>query len=158
MILGALCILFTTVCNAQNEKLYNILGKAIKLNEKAFHKDEFYEKGYAFSVNIGVKLGIVDTVIISNKDDKELHKLFDFDTIVSTIRNDKQSFRENKSECLVLLIVVIRGDELLKINNGEHFLNEWLEISKTASGIEKTKRKQVFLSPFIIRSKGKSLH
>ncbi|MBB2146194.1 hypothetical protein GM921_11905 [Pedobacter sp. LMG 31464] len=159
ILLVTLTIFSTTVCHAQNDKMYNALHKAIKLNDKAFYSDEFYEKAHAFSINIGVNnKGIVDTVIISKKDDKELNKLFDFKTIINKIQMDKLNFIGYKNELLALVVMVFRGDDyFLKINNGDQLISEWLAISSTTSKNEKMKRKQIFLSPIVIESRGKPI-
>lgn len=154
-----LFFLFSKVCHAQDDKIYNTLRKSIKLNEKAFGSDEFYEKGYALSISLGVNnKGKIDTIIISQKDNKELNKLFDFEKIISTVKADKQSFKPYKNEFIILLVILMRGDDFIKLNNGNQLLSQWLAIAATASENEKTNRKQLFLSPIIIHSRGKKLN
>ncbi len=52
----------------------------------------------------------------------------------------------------------MRGDDFIKLNNGNQLLSQWLAIAATASENEKTNRKQLFLSPIIIHSRGKKLN
>ena len=145
------------VAVSQKRSIYDKLGKLIKVNE-GFYTDKYYEKGFLFSINMGVNSkGLIDTVLFSHYRNDELSQLIDFAKIREGLKKDRISFKSHKNETLVLLVMIVRGDNaMININNGNQLLQNWSDIITSARDVQDSKRKQVFLIPMQISAIGRN--
>ena len=160
LLIVALLTCQVNLLKAQHDKMYDYFGKLIVVNEKLFHSDAFYEKSIVLSISIGVnKAGLVDTVIYSGGGDKvDIGRLFNLKKITAGLKANKSDFRSNKNEFLVLMVMVIRGDEnFITIENGNQILDNWLSIAKNSNYINSTGKRQILLTPIVISSRGKAI-
>lgn len=157
----SLLLLQSVRAKAQNKEMYKLFDQLISIDHSVFISDNnfFYNKSVAFSITINVNnLGLVDTVSYSSSGDKDLPRLFDFNKITAGLKANKTAFKLNKNEILVLLVMYIRGDEIFpEIDNGNQFIANWLAIIKKSNYIENTKRRQIFLTPMVLYTKGKMI-
>ena len=94
----SLFMCFSTVTLAQQNLKIDYLSKLILVNMKTHVDDDYWEKATVFSINIGVnKSGIVDTVIFSNEQDKEVNHLFDINKIRKGLMGNSKDFIQNKT-------------------------------------------------------------
>ena len=155
-LLLVLILASTTNILAQDNKLYNLIGKTINVDD-SFFTDKYYEKGYVFSVNMGVNSkGVIDTVIFSHyRDNDELGQLINFNKIRNDLTNNNIRLKEYKNKILVLMVMIIRGDNaMIGITNGNQLLDNWKNIINCSA--ELPREKLVHLIPVLISSVGKN--
>ena len=141
---------------AQDNKLYDLIRKTIDVND-SFFTDKYYDKGYVFSVNMGVNSkGVIDTVIFSHyRDNDELGQLINFNKIRNDLTNNNIRLKEYKNKILVLMVMIIRGDNaMIAITNGNQLLDNWKNIINCSA--ELPREKLVHLIPVLINSVGKN--
>ena len=153
-----LVFLFVSATNvfAQDNKLYDLIRKTIDVND-SFFTDKYYDKGYVFSVNMGVNSkGVIDTVIFSHyRDNDELGQLINFNKIRNDLTNNNIRLKEYKNKILVLMVMIIRGDNaMIAITNGNQLLDNWKNIINCSA--ELPREKLVHLIPVLINSVGKN--
>ncbi len=160
IIMVALLLCQAHLLRAQHDKMYDSFRKLIVVNQDLFHSDAFYDKSIVLSISIGVnKVGVVDTVIYSGGGDNvDITRLFNQKKITAGLKANKTDFRSNKNEFLILMVMVIRGDEnFIKIDNGNQVLDNWISIVKNSNYINSTGRRQILLTPIVISSRGKAI-
>jgi hypothetical protein len=155
----SLFMCFSTVTLAQQNLKIDYLSKLILVNMKTHVDDDYWEKATVFSINIGVnKSGIVDTVIFSNEQDKEVNHLFDIKKIRKGLMGNSKDFIQNKNTYLVLLVFFVQGEQyFLGIKNGQQLIDNWGAIYDKAVLLKDNGRPQIFLPPKVISSRSRSI-
>jgi hypothetical protein len=150
---------FSTVAMAQQKVKTEYLMGVVEENIKTDLNDDYWDKATVFSVHIGVnKNGIVDTVIFSNEQDKEVNYLFDVKKIRRKLMGNSKSFTENKSSYLVLMVFFVKGEHyFLGIKNGQQLIDNWRAIYDKAARLKDKARPQIFLPQIIIETRSKSI-
>jgi hypothetical protein len=150
---------FGTAAMAQQNLKIDYLSKLILVNMKTHVDDDYWEKATVFSINIGVnKSGIVDTVIFSNEQDKEVNHLFDIKKIRKGLMGNSKGFIQNKNTYLVLLVFFVQGEQyFLGIKNGQQLIDNWGAIYDKAVLLKDNGRPQIFLPPKVISSRSRSI-
>lgn len=145
---------------AQSHKLHDPFDKLLEINNNFYRSDTFYDKSIVLSISIGVnKTGMVDTVIYSGGNDNvDIGRLFNLKKITAGLKANKTDFRSNKNEFVVLMVMVVRGDEnFITIKNGNQILENWISIVDNSNSIVHTGKRQIFLPPILFYSRGKSI-
>ena len=145
---------------AQSHKLHDPFDKLLEINNNFYRSDTFYDKSIVLSISIGVnKTGMVDTVIYSGGNDNvDIGRLFNLKKITAGLKVNKTDFRSYKNEFVVLMVMVIRGDEnFITIENGNQVLDNWISIVKNSNYIVSTGKRQIFLPPMLFYTRGKGV-
>ena len=139
---------FSTVAMAQQKVKTEYLMGVVEENIKTDLNDDYWDKATVFSVHIGVnKNGIVDTVIFSNEQDKEVNYLFDVKKIRRKLMGNSKNFTENKSSYLVLMVFFVKGEHyFLGIKNGQQLIDNWGAIYDKAARLKDKARPQIFFA------------
>jgi hypothetical protein len=148
---------FSTTSLAQQKVKTEYLMGVVEDNMKTDLNDAYWDKATVFSVHVGVnKNGIVDTVIFSNEQDKEVNYLFDVNKIRKKLMGNSKNFTENKNSYLVLLVFFVKGEHyFLGIKNGQQLIDNWRAIYDKAAQLKDKARAQIFLRPMIIEIRSK---
>ncbi len=148
----------STASKAQQKVKTEYLMELVEDYMKTDLNDDYWDKATAFSIYVGVnKNGIVDTVIFSNEQDKEVNYLFDIKKIRKKLMGNSKNFIQNKNTYLVLLVFFVKGEKyFLGIKNGQQLIDNWRAIYDKAVLLKDKGRPMIFLPPMIIeiRSKG----
>lgn len=138
----------------QDKGIYHALHKLVVVNNSLYLSDKYYEKGFVFSMHMDVNpKGLIDSVTFSHYRNDELGKLVDFSKIREGLLQNKVDFRKHKNEVLILLVMIMRGDDAMTtLTNGNQIRENWLNIINSTKSF--TNRKQVFLTPMLISSVG----
>lgn len=148
---------FSTASLAQQKVKTEYLMEVVEDNMKSDLNDDYWDKATVFSIYVGVnKNGIVDTVIFSNEQDKEVNYLFDVKKIRKKLMGNSKNFTQNKNSYLVLLVFFVKGEEyFLGIKNGQQLIDNWRAIYNRAIQIKDKGRPQISLPPMIIEIRSK---
>lgn len=158
-----ICLIFlivistTIISSAQENEISKSLYKLIKVDHNLFFSDQYFEKGFVFSLQIEVNSkGTIDSVTFSHFRNDELMKLIDFDKIKAGLIENKKDFKKYKNEVLVVIVFIMRGDYgITKLNNGNQIRENWINIINTMGLFPN--RKQILLPPLLISSEGKTI-
>lgn len=151
-ILIALVLLLTSNVFGQDDKLYQLLGKTVNVND-SFFTNKYLEKAYLFSVNMIVdKKGLIDSVVFSHyREDDDLGQIINFKKIKTDLTSSKIKLAKYKNKILVLMVFIIgRNDIMINIDNGHQLRDNWLNITKCTA--EFPRDKLVLLVPWYITS------
>ncbi|MCY1513020.1 hypothetical protein D9M68_475010 [compost metagenome] len=159
------CILLSgtfNYLNAQENAMYEVIRKTVHKNENdsAFTSKKFYEKALFFTINMVVnQKGVIDSVVFSDEKNETLNRLFDFPKISRELKKHKTAFATHRNEILVLLVMISRGEYYFtSFSNGEEITNNLRKISSIQVKLKDLNKKQIFLSPLLISSRGGKYH